>query len=382
MLVRKRQLKAIGCCFALVWLVANAIYLWTLLRPDEVADGPEEQPLASQPEVGTARTPSESGGALPDPPRGCPQSWHSIHAFYFDGWGTPSVDGRWIGWNDSRSPHWDAQRISQYSLEGHSPPLDLASDFYPEAGPYSSAHDGTLRRHMEHARWACIGALILPFGDSEAEGILDRVEALRRIFAAAETSGVKIGFQIQAYERRSAQSVCRDIRFLYARFGHLAAFMARPVVYVYDSYFLDDAELALCFAALRSEYTVSPQSRGSKLNPSAQLALVAVEARHHCRTNALAHAAAALHSVWPCCSQLGNVRQDYWILVGLIVNEADIDKAQRATFDGVFTCVCASCGSDVRCYALVLRGMLCVRCDSRTEQLGAACPFAPLYAKD
>lgn len=64
---------------------------------------------------------------------------YHFHAFYYPWYGSKEFDGEWIHWNHQIIPHWDKEIDRKYRKYNHDPPDDIASEYYPELGPYSSS---------------------------------------------------------------------------------------------------------------------------------------------------------------------------------------------------------------------------------------------------
>jgi len=151
----------------------------------------------------------------------------SVQAFFYPWYGTPAVDGHWI--------HWEQN--------GHSPPDDIASAFYPASGPYSDGDAATLDRQMRWMAEAGIGVAIVSWwGPGSLEDA--RMPAVLR---AAAANGVRVAFHIEPYAGRSPSSVEGDIAYIYTRYGSSPAFFRvsrattfgpsvapRGVFYVFD----------------------------------------------------------------------------------------------------------------------------------------------------
>jgi Glycosyl hydrolase family 99 len=128
-----------------------------------------------------------------------------VHAFYYPWYRTPDLDGEWVQW----------QRY------GRLPPDDLASNFYPQLGACSSNDSEVVAQHMRWMRDAGIGVVLVSWAgvghptNQPVELVLD---------AAAE-AGLKVAWHIEPYRGRTAESVARDIRAIYARYGQHPAFL-------------------------------------------------------------------------------------------------------------------------------------------------------------
>ena len=122
-------------------------------------------------------------------------------AFYYPWYSTPEFDGRW--------DHW-----------GGSPPVDIASDYYPLLGPYSMSDPQVLAQHFAWLRQAGVGLIISSWWGKG--GPTDR--ALPLMLDVADHYGIKIAFHIEPYSARTAASLISDVRYIYDRYGEHPAF--------------------------------------------------------------------------------------------------------------------------------------------------------------
>ena len=65
-------------------------------------------------------------------PAGAYGGTRSVSIFYYPWYGTPGHDGAYL--------HWEQ--------DGHLPPADLASSYYPARGPYSSGDEAVVKAQM------------------------------------------------------------------------------------------------------------------------------------------------------------------------------------------------------------------------------------------
>ena len=151
----------------------------------------------------------------------------AVQAFFYPWYGTPAVDGHWIHWGQN----------------GHSPPGDIASQFYPASGPYSDADGVTLARQMGWMADAGIGVAIESWW---GQGSLED-QRTPAVLAAAAANGVKVAFHIEPYAGRTPSSVEADVAYIYGHYGSSAGFFRvsrattygpstspRGVFYVFD----------------------------------------------------------------------------------------------------------------------------------------------------
>jgi hypothetical protein len=117
-----------------------------------------------------------------------------VSIFYYPWYGTPSSDGQW--------QHW--------SQNGHSPPADIASNYYPARGVYSSSDPAVIRSQMDEIKAAGIDEVISSWwGRGSAED-----ERLPAVIAAARRDGLTVAAHIEPYAGRTVASVVADIGYL------------------------------------------------------------------------------------------------------------------------------------------------------------------------
>src|ERR1051325_3627810 len=87
--------------------------------------------LPNSPETSTLAVVSEA--ATPEfTPTAPPDLSYKVAAFYYPWYGNPTTDSQWIHWTQNN----------------HLPPEDIASDYYPALGPYSSNDPEVVSQHL------------------------------------------------------------------------------------------------------------------------------------------------------------------------------------------------------------------------------------------
>ena len=135
------------------------------------------------------------------PPVTGPDPSPKVAAFYYPWYFNQEFDGRW--------DHWEGN-----------PPEDIPSDYYPLLGPYSMSDPEVLAQHFAWLRGSGVGLIISSWwgkGDPT-----DR--ALPQMLDIADHYGIKIGFHIEPYGGRTANSLVTDIRYIYDHYGQHPAF--------------------------------------------------------------------------------------------------------------------------------------------------------------
>ncbi len=154
-------------------------------------------------------------------------------AFYYTWYGSPRLDGAPLHWAHDvlRENERDATHAR---LPGGG---DIAANFYPQLGEYSSADPAVIERHMAMVARARIGILAVTWlGPDDPSH-----RSLRPLLDAAQRHGVRICFQIEPAARKSVDAARASIVRAIDEFGAHPAFYrdpdsGRPLFFVYDSY--------------------------------------------------------------------------------------------------------------------------------------------------
>jgi glycoprotein endo-alpha-1,2-mannosidase len=117
-----------------------------------------------------------------------------VVAFYYPWYGTTALDGSY--------QHW--------SQNGHTPPFDIASSYYPARGLYSSSDKQVLAAQMDDIRSAGIDEIAVSWwGKGSAED-----QRLPAVMAAAGADGILVAAHLEPYAGRSVMSVVADVGYL------------------------------------------------------------------------------------------------------------------------------------------------------------------------
>jgi hypothetical protein len=116
--------------------------------------------------------------------------------FYYPWYGTPAHDGAY--------QHW--------AQDGHLPPADLASGYYPVRGPYSSGNPKVVRAQMHEIAAAGIREVVSSWwGWGSPEDL-----RLPLVIQSARKSGLQVAVQIEPYDKwqRTADVLENDLSHL------------------------------------------------------------------------------------------------------------------------------------------------------------------------
>ena len=122
-----------------------------------------------------------------------------VSAFYYPWYGTSAADGSY--------QHW--------SQDGHAPPNDIASSYYPAIGLYSSSDKLVIDAQMSEIRAAGIDEIAVSWwGKGSPED-----QRLPAIVSAARKRGVIVAAHIEPYHGRTVASIANDIAYLAGYYG-------------------------------------------------------------------------------------------------------------------------------------------------------------------
>jgi len=184
-----------------VFALLLVIVFFTACLPDSAIQPPSPKstetsvPVATSESVTPKITPTNVEGTNPS---------YQVAAFYYPWYGNPGIDGQWIHWTQNN----------------HLPPDDIASDYIPTLGAYSSNDPKVVAQHMEWLRQAGIGVIITSWwGQDSREN-----QAVPLLLQAAEPYGIKVAFHIEPYNGRTPESLVTDIKYIYEKYGSSPAF--------------------------------------------------------------------------------------------------------------------------------------------------------------
>jgi glycoprotein endo-alpha-1,2-mannosidase len=104
--------------------------------------------------------------------------------------------------HDGAYAHW--------TQGGHRPPFDLASQFYPARGPYSSADPRVLRAQMRDIAAAGVDEVVSSWwGQGSPEDL-----RLPAVIRAATRAQLRVAVQLEPYAERTVESIAADVAYL------------------------------------------------------------------------------------------------------------------------------------------------------------------------
>ena len=131
----------------------------------------------------------------------------TVAIFYYPWYGTPARDGGWVHWNQN----------------GHLPPNDLYSRFYPVGGPYSSSDPTVVNRQMTQIASAGVDEVVVSWW---GRGSLED-KRLPLVLAAARKHGLTVAIHLEPYDGRTPATVVQDLAYL-SGFGIRDVYVYHP----------------------------------------------------------------------------------------------------------------------------------------------------------
>jgi hypothetical protein len=117
-----------------------------------------------------------------------------VTAFYYPWYGT--------AWQDGQYQHW--------GQDGHAPPNDIASSYYPARGLYSSSDKIVVGQQMQEIHDAGIDEIAVSWwGRGSPED-----QRLPLVLQQAKGAGVAVAAHIEPYPGRSVDSIVADVAYL------------------------------------------------------------------------------------------------------------------------------------------------------------------------
>ena len=122
-----------------------------------------------------------------------------VSAFYYPWYGTPTPDGAYQHWNQ----------------DGHAPPNNIASAYYPLRGVYSSSNALVVSAQMDEIRSAGIDQIDVSWwGQGSAED-----QRMPLVVADARTDGITVAAHLEPYGGRTVASTVADMQYLEQHYG-------------------------------------------------------------------------------------------------------------------------------------------------------------------
>jgi len=145
----------------------------------------------------------------------------TVAIFYYGWYGNPAHDGAYQWWTQN----------------GHSPPADIYSEYFPLRGVYSSDDPHVLAQQLADMHAAGVNEVVVSWWGRGST----TDERLPALLAAAPRYGLTVAAHVEPYPGRTAESVAADVVYL--------AGLGIHDVYVYNAELIPAAD----WAAVRSQ---------------------------------------------------------------------------------------------------------------------------------
>lgn len=158
---------------------------------------------------------------------------YNTFGFYYNWYGNAEFDNGYFHWGHDIIPG-----PGQSTSPGYIPGTDgnIAANFYPQLGTYSSKDPDAIRKHMEMFVRSHVGVVALSWWNEIGTSEPEKISLLLNI---ANEYGLKVCFHIEPYNGRNAATMKTSITHLIDTYGNHPAFYrlkGKPVFFIYDSY--------------------------------------------------------------------------------------------------------------------------------------------------
>ncbi len=164
---------------------------------------------------------------------------YDTFCFYYNWYGNTRNNGKEIHWAHGVMKSGPQDTTTRFIPGGD----NIASNFFPQLGTYSSTDRDLVKRHMQMLREARIGVLVLTWWDRANFG----VESVPMIMDEAAKAGLKVCFHIEPYRGRNAATVRENLKAIIDTYGDhpaLYKYQGKPLFFLYDSYITKAEEWA------------------------------------------------------------------------------------------------------------------------------------------
>ena len=138
------------------------------------------------------------------------QPYDQVHAFYYPWYGNPQTDKSYFHWNHQ-------QIVKEGEPKNYPGSDDVAANFYPSLGCYSSNSDQDMDAHMLMLRRAKTGVICTSWWGKDT--YTDK--AVPRLLEAAARHNIKVCFHIEPFPGRNAQTTRESIVYIIDRNGKI-----------------------------------------------------------------------------------------------------------------------------------------------------------------
>lgn len=155
-----------------------------------------------------------------------------VHTFYYNWYGSTTMDGTPFHWKHDILPHWSDTTWDHAG--GFPGGEDIGANYYPQIGCYSSNDKTVIREHMKMIQEAGIGVLVITWWGIQSY----EDKSIQKYLDAAEDFNLKVAFHIEPFYK-TIDEFKSSIEYINTTYGnHPASYKVddKLFYYVYDSY--------------------------------------------------------------------------------------------------------------------------------------------------
>lgn len=163
---------------------------------------------------------------------------YNTFGFYYNWYGNAEHDNGYFHWGHDIFPQSGGGSL------GYIPGTDgdIAANFYPELGTYSSKDPVIIRKHMEMFVQSRVGVVALSWWNEVGTSEPEKISLLLDI---ANEYNLKVCFHIEPYANRNAANMKESLKHLIDTYGNHPSFYRlnnKPIFFIYDSYLTPSSE--------------------------------------------------------------------------------------------------------------------------------------------
>lgn len=160
---------------------------------------------------------------------------YNVFCFYYNWYGNPDHDGKYIHWAHPVLKSGPSDTTTRYIPGANH---NIAANFYPALGTYSSDDRAVISAHMKMIAGAGIGNIVLTWWAKDSF----TTQSVSLIMDEAAKRNIKVSFHIEPFSGRNAATTRQTIQYIMDTYGNHPAFYRserhgnKPFFFVYDSY--------------------------------------------------------------------------------------------------------------------------------------------------
>ena len=161
-----------------------------------------------------------------------------VHTFYYGWYGNPKFDKEYIGWNSAVIPHM--VETTWNDLPPYPGGDDVAANFYPQLGSYSTSDPEVINTHMQQIQAAGIGVVAISWwGNDHFTN-----QSVHSILDTAHSYGLQVVFHLEPFYT-TVEEFRTQLTYVSERYNqHPAIYRINgiPLYYLYNSFKLEYLE--------------------------------------------------------------------------------------------------------------------------------------------